>query len=52
MEWMLILIALFALKNIGALIVMAVVFVVALVFFTIGELIGNEKSNNDDGKSQ
>lgn len=52
MEWMLILIALFALKNIGAVIVMAVAFVIALVFFTIGELIGNEKSNNDDGKSQ
>jgi len=52
MEWMLILIALFALKNIGALIVMVVVFVIALVFFTIGELIGNEKSNNYDGKSQ
>ena len=51
MEWMLILIALFALKIIGALIVIAVAFVIALVFFTIGELIGNEKSNNDDGKS-
>lgn len=52
MEWMLILIALFALKNIGALIVMAVVFVISLVFFTIGELIDNEKSNNDDGEGQ
>lgn len=52
MEWMLILIALFALKNIGALIVIAVAFVIALVFFMIWELIDNEKSNNDDGKSQ
>lgn len=52
MEWFLILTALFALKNIDAVIVMAVVFVIALVFFTIGELIGNEKSNNDDGEGQ
>lgn len=51
MEWILILTALFVLKNIVPVIVIAVLFVIALVFFTIWELIGNEKSNNDDRES-
>lgn len=52
MNVVLFLVALFALNNIHIVIISAVVFVIALVFFTIGELIGNEKSNNDDGEGQ
>ena len=52
MNVVLFLVALFALNNIHIVIISAVVFVIALVFFTIGELIDNEKSNNDDGEGQ
>lgn len=52
MNVVLFLVALFALNNIHIVIISAVAFVIALVFFMIWELIDNEKSNNDDGESQ
>lgn len=52
MEWMLILIGLIAVSNIYAVCIAAIFFVVALLIFTIEDVIEDEKDNGDQGKSR
>ncbi|MGN0566801.1 MAG: hypothetical protein ACI4IU_09015 [Candidatus Limousia pullorum] len=51
MKTFMILTAVFVLSNIRAVTVAAVTFVVALIIFTIKDVIENEKNNRDKGES-
>lgn len=51
MKTFMILTAVFVLSNIRAVAVAAVTFVVALIIFTIKDVIENEKNNRDKGES-
>ena len=52
MKTFLILTAVFILSNIHAGVVAAVTFIVALIIFTIKDVIEDEKDNGDQGKSR
>lgn len=52
MKTFLILTAVFVLSNIRAVIVAAVLFIAALIIFTIKDVIKDEKDNGDQGKSR
>lgn len=51
MEWMLILIGLIAVLNIYAVCIAVILFLVALLIFTIEDVIEYEKDNSDEGES-
>ena len=50
MEWILILIAVFVLKNISEVIAIAVTFVVMLIIFIIKDVIEDKKDNSGEGE--